>query len=430
MYYIYLYPFIFAERSDDRNSIICLQDLDFKIATMAQETSFSESFVDLLNRFCFQLHSLTVVPDKPSGLCTMNIYQCLMMVAVGSKDRNLAEFGEALGFDVLELQKTVTNIVALDAYAKSSKTVELSSASSVWYEAGYVLETPWAETMETTFRATFGKLEVGPINRFIETETKGKLKNLVSANDLVGTVLMVITCLYFKAKWETPFNISVTQKAPFYSFENVEKTCSMMGMVGKLQYKDDKLAQICILPYKTDGISVDIGASISDTNSIPIEDFSDANSTGPSPQWKAAIILPKESGLPALQEILTAFSASTFNRVSLSLPRFTLKLHHDLIPSLETLGLGPAFKPSLDFAPISNSGKLLINRVTHDVFIEVNEEGTEMAATTVVGKKKRRRVETVEMRVDRPFLFLVFDGRTGLVLCSVVVSEVEDGSAR
>jgi serine protease inhibitor len=72
----------------------------------------------------------------------------------------------------------------------------------------------------------------------------------------------------------------------------------------------------------------------------------------------------------------------------------------------------------------------LINRVTHDVFIEVNEEGTEMAATTVVGKKKRRKVETVEMRVDRPFLFLVFDGRTGLVLCSVVVSEVEDGSAR
>jgi serine protease inhibitor len=190
---------------------------------MAQETSFSDSFVDLVNRFCFQLHSLTVVPDKRSGLCAMNIYECLMMVAVGSKDRNLAAFGEALGFDILELQKTVNNIVALDAYAKSSKAVESSSASSVWHETGFVLEKPWAETMETTFRATFGKLEVGPINRFIETETKGKLKNLVSANDLVGTVLMVITCLYFKAKWETPFNIFVTQKAPFYSFENVEK---------------------------------------------------------------------------------------------------------------------------------------------------------------------------------------------------------------
>jgi serine protease inhibitor len=213
-----------------------------------------------------------------------------------------------------------------------------------------------------------------------------------------------------------------------------------------LQYKDDKLAQICTLPYKADGNSVDIGPSSCDSNSISVEDFSGANPTGPSgsssPQWNAAIILPKEPGLPAMQEILSTFSASTFSistllpgksktdRVSLFLPRFTLKLHHDLNPFLATLGLGPAFKPSLDFAPISNSGELLINRVTHDVFIEVNEEGTEMAATTVVGKKKRRRVETVEMRVDRPFLFLVFDGRTGLVLCSVVVSEVEDGSAR
>jgi serine protease inhibitor len=407
---------------------------------MAQETSFSESFVDLLNRFCFQLHSLTVVPDKPSGLCATNIYQCLMMVAVGSKDRNLAAFGEALGFDASELQKAVTNIVGLDAYAKSSKAVELSSASSVWYTPGFVLEKPWAETMKTTFRATFGKLEAGPINRFIETETKGKLKNLVSANDLVGTVLMAVTCLYFKAKWETPFDISVTQKASFYTFENVEKTCSMMRMAGKLQYKDDKLAQICILPYKTDGVNVDIGPSSSDTNLISAEEFSDATPTSPSPQWKAAIILPKESGLIAMQEMLTTFSASTFNirtllpgksknnRVSLSLPRFTLKLHHDLIPSLTTLGLGPAFKPSLDFAPISNTGPLSINRVTHDVFIEVNEDGTEMAATTVIGKRKRR-LETVEMRVDRPFLFLVFDGRTGLVLCSVVVSEVADENA-
>jgi serpin B len=145
-----------------------------------------------------------------------------------------------------------------------------------------------------------------------------------------------------------------------------------------------------------------------------------------------------------MQEIITAFSSSSFSirtllssslgrhqskPVSLFLPRFTLKLHHDLIPSLTTLGLGPAFESSPDFTPISNTGPLLISSAIHDVFIEVNEEGTEIAAVTVVTMRKKR-AETIEMRVNRPFLFLIFDGRTGLVLCSAVVSQVSDGSAK
>ena len=76
-------------------------------------------------------------------------------------------------------------------------------------------------------------------------------------------------------------------------------------------------------------------------------------------------------------------SEARTQKISLSLPRFSLKLHLDLIPSLKKLGLGPAFQPSGDFAPIS-TGPLMISRVTHDLFLEVNEEGTEMAAVTVV----------------------------------------------
>jgi serpin B len=57
-----------------------------------------------------------------------------------------------------------------------------------------------------------------------------------------------------------------------------------------------------------------------------------------------------------------------------------------LKPALVNLGLCPTFKPSDDFAPIS-TGPLMISRVTHDLFLEVNEEGTEMAAVTVVAMR-------------------------------------------
>jgi hypothetical protein len=131
------------------------------------------------------------------------------------------------------------------------------------------------------------------------------------------------------------------------------------------------------------------------------------------PKWKAAIILPKERGLSAMHDLLTSFTASPENlrqlllgsnddlqprghdnpnaippwrkeKVALHLPRFSLKLNLDLIPALRKLGLGPAFIPSDDFAPMSKDGPLAIGRATHDLFLEVNEEGTEMAAVTVV----------------------------------------------
>jgi hypothetical protein len=58
------------------------------------------AFVDVVNRFGFQLQSLILDPDKSTGICATNIYHCLSMVAAGSKDENLAAFSHALGFDV------------------------------------------------------------------------------------------------------------------------------------------------------------------------------------------------------------------------------------------------------------------------------------------------------------------------------------------
>jgi serine protease inhibitor len=44
----------------------------------------------------------------------------------------------------------------------------------------------------------------------------------------------------------------------------------------------------------------------------------------------------------------------------------------------------------------------------------------------IVKDRPSRSIEYIpEMRVDRPFLFLVFDDVTGLVLCSAVVNNVE-----
>ena len=311
----------------------------------------------------------------------MNVYQCLMMVATGSTGAVLAGFEKALGFQKIPLNDWPRDSTDLDRYCQTSQTAELNSVSSVWPQEDFHINQAWRETVEQVFGATVQPMQLAEINAFIEKGTRGKFKDLVSAEDLEGCVLMLITCLYFKAKWAEPFSIRATvAEERFYSFTSKPQTCSMMCKTGRMRYIEDPNMQICVLPYKAE----------------------DSNSSLPT--WKAAIILPNTHGHAAIKDILSTFSKDTSSlqsvltctnaglasspKVNLRLPRFTLRVHLDLKEALGKLGLGPAFSSSRDFAPISDSGPLMISRVTHDLVIEVNEEGTEMAAVTIVGLKR------------------------------------------
>jgi serpin B len=60
----------------------------------------------------------------------------------------------------------------------------------------------------------------------------------------------------------------------------------------------------------------------------------------------------------------------------------------------------------------------MISAVIHKAFVAVDEEGTEAAAATAVVMLEMAAPveEAVEMKLDRPFLFLIRDGETGTVL--------------
>jgi serine protease inhibitor len=95
---------------------------------------------------------------------------------------------------------------------------------------------------------------------------------------------MLITFLYFKAKWQNPFDKMRTfEKSDFHTFDWKTQTCAMMSKVDRMEYVEDKTMQACFLPYQNEA-------------------------GGSGPQWKAAIILPKGSGMDAMRGILTKFS--------------------------------------------------------------------------------------------------------------------------
>lgn len=72
----------------------------------------------------------------------------------------------------------------------------------------------------------------------------------------------------------------------------------------------------------------------------------------------------------------------------MSLPKFVIEDKQDLIVSLKELGMKQAFiEGAADFGKMidkSSDKKLFISKALHKTFLQVDEDGTEAAAATVI----------------------------------------------
>ena len=150
-------------------------------------------------------------------------------------------------------------------------------------------------------------------------------------------------------------------------------------------------------------------------------------------------LLPNEkhSSLADLEEAMTKVTDlnSIFHKfhkfgrkvkVYVTLPRFKLESQLDLVEPLKQLGMTDMFGSKADFSGMTggtNKG-LFVSEVVQKAFVEVNEEGTEAAAATaaivtarMIGPRPKR------FTCDRPFMFLIRDNLTGMILFSGHVTD-------
>jgi serpin B len=85
-----------------------------------------------------------------------------------------------------------------------------------------------------------------------------------------------------------------------------------------------------------------------------------------------------------------------------------------------------AFDPyHADFSGMSEI-PLFINRVIHSTFVEVNEEGTEAAAVTIVEIAKMSAGGGMPVfRADKPFMFVIRENSTGAILFMGKMGEIK-----
>ena len=147
------------------------------------------------------------------------------------------------------------------------------------------------------------------------------------------------------------------------------------------------------------------------------------------------IILPnKKDGLLKFEEqlrsadlfeIINQIRRENKERVSLSLPKFKIDSTHDLKDPLIKIGIQHMFIPKdADFSGMSGTKELYVSDMIQKAFIEVNEEGSEASSATgalgvrPTASKESTATKLLEFTCDHPFLFMIKDHLTGVILFS------------
>ena len=145
-----------------------------------------------------------------------------------------------------------------------------------------------------------------------------------------------------------------------------------------------------------------------------------------------AILLPDQGTFEAFEESLDDDLVAQIiedletREVVLTMPKFEFRSAFDLVDTLKALGMKDAFDSTIaDFSGMDGRSCvsadircLFLSAVIHEAFVAVDEEGTEAAAATAAMAVLSSGVSgpPVEVTVDRPFIFLIRDGRTGTIL--------------
>ena len=293
----------------------------------------------------------------------------------------------------------------------SDPKVTLTIANSLWARQGFSFKPDFLQRNTQFFGAEISTLDFDApsasqtINQWVDTNTDGKIQNIIDDKIDASTVLFLINAIYFKGTWQREFNPSRTREGPFHLANGDKKQIPMMRQQRWYPYYRGENFQAISLAYGDGQMSMYIFLPDPESDlNIFLENL---NAEG----W--------ENWMPQFQE----------RDVSLVMPKFKLEYGKTLNDTLKALGMDIAFDANLaDFsrmAPLEILGEnLYIGEVLHKTFVEVNEEGTEAAAATSVEVGvKSVPPPPIFFSVDRPFFFAIRDNKTKTVLFMGVVVE-------
>ncbi|HEX4072466.1 MAG TPA: serpin family protein [Planctomycetaceae bacterium] len=367
------------------------------------------------NAFTFDLYrQLAKQTDASLIVSPFGLYSALAMLkegASGETERQMAHVlhatapADAMRSSLRILSDRLSAIHLIPGY-------ELVLRNQAWCEE--TLSTPQsfqdrlrddyrAETVDVPFFKRPAEAAQA-INAWFTAATNGRLKEIIKAEQITHDKLdfAVTSAVLFSGRWEDVFDAKETMKAPFHSGDKTFDVAMMSRPRESGKYAELDGVQVLKRPYRSGLLS-------------------------------ALFLLPRASH-GSLEKLEASLSAETLDRyraklvlslVNVEIPRFEIGSDFRFEPALPALGMARAFTPTADFTKLGRP-EWRLTFLRQKALIKLNEEGTQAAAATIGGGFfGGPRNEPYLFRANRPFLLVIQDESTGLVLFVARVTEPE-----
>jgi serpin B len=309
----------------------------------------------------------------------------------------LSQDGLHPAFNMLDLELSSRG-EAIDE--QEGEPFQLNIANSIWGQRGYEFLPEFLDTLAMNYGAGMRIVDYieateearQTINQWVSDQTEEKIKDLIKPGLLDDlTRLVLANAIYFKASWFYPFNEEGTQEGKFHLVDGGQVQVPMMSQTETFRYSEGDGYQVLELPYAGQEIAM-------------------------------VILLPEMGMFEAFEKGLTIerlseiFGNLNSQSVALTMPKFEYESEFNLKETLIKMGMRAPFGDA-DFSGMDGTRDLFISEVVHKAFVAVDEKGTEAAAATaVIMRFTAAPSAPVEMTVDRPFIYMIRDLKTGTLL--------------
>lgn len=324
----------------------------------------------------------------------------LALAYTGATNETARGMATALHLDnrSVEVAGIFKNINRALVAAGDNDGIKLSYSNSLWPRKGLPLVQTFIDTAHRGFDADVIPISMDEsgrtrLNAFVKDKTSGMIPELVPPPIAADTELVLVNTLHFKARWLEEFKPGETRAQTFHA-PGGDIEAPFMRRTGAYRVAQGGDCTALYLPYWRETAEMVV--------LLPN-----------SPDGLAS--LAKRLGRGLVEE---ADLRATPKQVGVALPRFSVTSSLELGDPLIKLGMGTAFSNLAEFSGIATNAPLRISRVLQEVRVDVDETGTEAAAATaaMMVRLSLPRPPEVDFVADRPFLFLIRERTTNVIL--------------
>jgi serpin B len=341
-------------------------------------------------------------PNDNLLVSPLSLSLALAMLNNGANGLTQQEIQTALGYgDVTREEANGYFRKMIDALQELDTCVRFENANSIWIEERLPVWDAFKEVNQTYFDADILDFSdpagaVNRINGWCSEKTHGLIPKLLEEGDIA--VMYLVNALYFKGNWTFPFDESLTEEAPFYSLNGSTASPPTMQQTATLGYAKTETFELVELPYGNTAFDM--------TLLLPAENVSVAS-------------ILEELDATAWDNALSKLHREL---IDIRLPRFKMEYGRTLNEDLKALGMTAMFGEDADFSLMSPE-PLYVSFVKQKAILEVNEEGAEGAAATVIGMDvlSPGPVQPYVVAFNRPFVYVIKEKSTGSIVFAGII---------